>query len=51
MRGLRGPPDRPAKARARIVSDLYYVANFSIGMDIRIIAGTVVSELTRGKGF
>jgi lipopolysaccharide/colanic/teichoic acid biosynthesis glycosyltransferase len=51
MRGLRGPTDRPAKARARIVSDLYYVANFSIGMDIRIIAGTVVSELTRGKGF
>ncbi|MBB5666791.1 lipopolysaccharide/colanic/teichoic acid biosynthesis glycosyltransferase [Rhizobium leguminosarum] len=51
MRGLRGPTDRPAKARARIVSDLYYVGNFSIGMDIRIIAGTVVSELTRGKGF
>ncbi|MFS2177057.1 sugar transferase [Rhizobium pisi] len=51
MRGLRGPTDRPAKARARIVSDLYYVQNFSIWMDMRIIVGTVVSELTRGKGF
>ncbi|MGO4133625.1 sugar transferase [Rhizobium brockwellii] len=51
MRGLRGPTDRPAKARARIASDLYYVGNFSILMDMRIIFGTVVSELTRGKGF
>lgn len=51
MRGLRGPTDRPAKARARIASDLYYVENFSILMDMRIIAGTVVSELTGGKGF
>jgi lipopolysaccharide/colanic/teichoic acid biosynthesis glycosyltransferase len=51
MRGLRGPTDRPAKARARIACDLYYVENFSFLLDMRIIAGTVVSELTRGKGF
>jgi polysaccharide biosynthesis protein PslA len=51
MRGLRGPTDRPAKARARIASDLHYVENFSLLMDIRIIIGTLISELNGGKGF
>lgn len=51
MRGLRGPTDRSDKARARIVSDLYYVANFSVWLDIRIMVGTVISELRGGKGF
>lgn len=51
MRGLRGPTDRAAKARARIASDLYYIENFSIFLDLKIIAGTVISELTNGKGF
>jgi polysaccharide biosynthesis protein PslA len=51
MRGLRGPTDRPAKARARIASDLHYVEKFSLLMDIRIIIGTLVSELSGGKGF
>ncbi|MBB3654940.1 lipopolysaccharide/colanic/teichoic acid biosynthesis glycosyltransferase [Rhizobium sp. BK650] len=51
MRGLRGPTDRPAKARARIASDLHYVENFSLLMDIRIIFGTLISELNGGKGF
>jgi lipopolysaccharide/colanic/teichoic acid biosynthesis glycosyltransferase len=51
MRGLRGPTDRPAKARARIASDLYYVENFSLLMDMRIIVGTLISELNGGKGF
>jgi lipopolysaccharide/colanic/teichoic acid biosynthesis glycosyltransferase len=51
MRGLRGPTDRPGKARARIASDLYYVNNFSVWLDVRIIFGTVISELRGGKGF
>ncbi|MBB4101962.1 sugar transferase [Allorhizobium borbori] len=51
MRGLRGPTDRPGKARARIASDLYYVENFSFLFDMRIIFGTVISELKGGKGF
>ncbi len=51
MRGLRGPTDRPGKARARIASDLYYIENFSFWLDMRIIAGTIVSELKGGKGF
>ncbi|CUX35602.1 Exopolysaccharide production protein PSS [Agrobacterium deltaense Zutra 3/1] len=51
MRGLRGPTDRSDKARARIVSDLYYVDNFSLWLDIKIMVGTVISELRGGKGF
>lgn len=51
MRGLRGPTDRPGKARARIACDLYYVENFSFLLDMRIIFGTVLSEMKGGKGF
>jgi lipopolysaccharide/colanic/teichoic acid biosynthesis glycosyltransferase len=51
MRGLRGPTDRSAKARARIASDLFYVENFSIFLDIRIIVGTFISEMRGGNGF
>lgn len=51
MRGLRGPTDRPGKARARIACDLHYVENFSFWLDMRIIFGTVISELRGGKGF
>jgi len=51
MRGLRGPTDRPSKARARITSDLYYVRHMSIALDVRIMVGTVISELRGGKGF
>lgn len=51
MRGLRGPTDRPARARARIAADLHYVNNFSVAFDMRIIIGTIVSEMTQSKGF
>ncbi|MEB2848576.1 sugar transferase, partial [Endobacterium cereale] len=51
MRGLRGPTDRPGKARARIACDLHYIDKFSVWFDIRIMVGTVVSELRGGKGF
>lgn len=51
MRGLRGPTDRPSKARARIACDLYYVKNYSIWLDLRIILGTLYTELSGGTGF
>ncbi|AYD00563.1 sugar transferase [Neorhizobium sp. NCHU2750] len=51
MRGLRGPTDRASKARARIACDLHYVSNFSLRLDLLIIAGTIYSELRGGKGF
>ncbi|RWX79410.1 sugar transferase [Neorhizobium lilium] len=51
MRGLRGPTDRPSKARARIACDLHYVNNYSIWLDLRIILGTLYTEFRGGKGF
>lgn len=51
MRGLRGPTIRAAKARARIAADLYYIENFSIWLDVKIIAGTIRNELIGGGGF
>ncbi len=33
------------------LSDLYYVENFSVWLDVRIMVGTVISELRGGKGF
>ena len=51
MRGLRGPTERADKARARVASDLHYVDNFSLWLDIKIMVGTVISEIRGGKGF
>jgi lipopolysaccharide/colanic/teichoic acid biosynthesis glycosyltransferase len=51
MRGLRGPTDKPAKARARIASDLRYVENFSLLLDVQILIGTIVNEMRGGQGF
>ncbi|SMC40116.1 Sugar transferase involved in LPS biosynthesis (colanic, teichoic acid) [Rhizobium sp. RU36D] len=51
VRGLRGPTDRPGKSRARIACDLHYVENFSFWLDLRIIFGTIITELRSGKGF
>jgi lipopolysaccharide/colanic/teichoic acid biosynthesis glycosyltransferase len=51
MRGLRGPTDKPSKARARINADLHYIENYSFMLDIRILVGTLWSEMNGGKGF
>lgn len=51
LRGLRGPTVRACKARARIVSDLYYIENFSLWFDIKIIVGTIINEIRGGSGF
>ncbi len=51
MRGLRGPTDRTGKARARIACDLYYIENFSLLLDLKIMFGTVLAEMRGGEGF
>lgn len=51
MKGLRGPTDRASKARARIYADLLYIENFSFILDLRILVGTLWSEMTNRKGF
>lgn len=51
VRGLRGPTDRRGKSRARIACDLHYIDHFSIWLDLRILVGTVISEIRGGSGF
>jgi lipopolysaccharide/colanic/teichoic acid biosynthesis glycosyltransferase len=51
IRGLRGPTDRPSKARARIACDIYYVNNFSLWLDLYIVAKTIANEARGGTGF
>ncbi|MCA2409783.1 sugar transferase [Rhizobium leguminosarum bv. viciae 248] len=50
-RGWRGPTARSLEARARIACDIYYVRNFSLLLDLKILFKTVVIELRGGTGF
>ncbi|MBY4593141.1 sugar transferase [Rhizobium redzepovicii] len=50
-RGWRGPTARPLQARARIACDIYYVKNFSLLLDLKILLKTLVIELRGGTGF
>lgn len=51
IRGWRGPTTRRGEARARVMCDLYYVSNFSLLLDFRILLATLRSEIGRGTGF
>ena len=51
MRGLRGPTIKASKSRARIACDIYYVNNFSLLLDLKILFGTIKNELVGGSGF
>lgn len=51
MRGYRGPTDREDLARARVASDIEYIRDFNVWMDIKILAGTLVKEIRGGTGF
>jgi lipopolysaccharide/colanic/teichoic acid biosynthesis glycosyltransferase len=50
-RGFRGPTDTVFKAKARLVSDLHYVENFSLLLDASIIVATLRREIFGGTGF
>lgn len=49
-RGLRGPTDNPWKAARRIACDVEYIRTFSLALDARIIARTILNEMTGGTG-
>ncbi|WP_417308342.1 sugar transferase [Devosia sp.] len=48
--GLRGPTDDPDRAVARIDHDLFYVQNFSLLLDLRIVGRTIMQEMRGGTG-
>jgi polysaccharide biosynthesis protein PslA len=50
VQGYRGPTIDPGPARARVACDLAYIQSLSIGLDLRILWKTFVSEFIRGTG-
>ncbi|WP_137132138.1 sugar transferase [Rhizobium sp. FY34] len=50
VRGWRGPTTDPVHARARIVSDLYYIKNYSFLLDMKIVIATIKNEMSGGTG-
>jgi lipopolysaccharide/colanic/teichoic acid biosynthesis glycosyltransferase len=51
MRGLRGPTVLASKSRARVAFDHHYIDNYSLLLDIKIMYGTLRSEVFGGSGF
>ena len=51
FRGYRGPTDREDLAKARFASDVEYIRDFNIWIDVKILAGTLVKEIRGGTGF
>jgi len=42
IHGFRGETDRPEKMEQRVAHDLYYIDNWSLGLDLRIILRTLL---------
>jgi polysaccharide biosynthesis protein PslA len=51
VNGCRGSTAEPNRAISRIDYDLVYIENWSLGMDIGIIARTIRREFLSGSGF
>ena len=50
VEGFRGPTTSLDAAVGRVVLDLHYIQSFSVWLDIKIIARTILKELSSGTG-
>jgi Undecaprenyl-phosphate glucose phosphotransferase len=51
INGYRGETDRIEKMERRVAHDLYYLGNWSFGLDMRIIAATIVKGLVHSNAY
>ncbi|REE23889.1 Undecaprenyl-phosphate glucose phosphotransferase [Paraburkholderia sp. BL27I4N3] len=51
VNGFRGETDRVEKMQARVEHDLYYLRNWSFGLDMRIVLATVVRGLLHRNAY
>ncbi|WP_317922428.1 sugar transferase, partial [Cupriavidus sp. TA19] len=51
VNGYRGETDRIEKMEGRIAYDLYYLVNWSFGLDMRIIAATIFKGLFHSNAY
>lgn len=51
INGYRGETDRLEKMERRVAHDLYYLGNWSFGLDLRIIAATIVKGFVHGNAY
>lgn len=51
INGYRGETDRIEKMERRVAHDLYYLGNWSFGLDMRIIAATIVKGFMHSNAY
>jgi Undecaprenyl-phosphate glucose phosphotransferase len=51
VNGFRGETDRIEKMEGRVAHDLYYLGNWSFGLDMRIIAATIIKGLRHTNAY
>lgn len=51
INGFRGETDRIEKMEGRVAHDLYYLGNWSFGLDMRIIAATIFKGLRHTNAY
>jgi putative colanic acid biosynthesis UDP-glucose lipid carrier transferase len=51
IHGLRGQTETPEKMRQRVAMDLYYIDNWSLGLDLKILALTPFVVLLQDQAY
>ncbi|RDK02774.1 undecaprenyl-phosphate glucose phosphotransferase [Paraburkholderia lacunae] len=51
INGFRGETDRIEKMQGRVEHDLYYLRNWSFGLDMRIVAATIAKGLVHSNAY
>jgi lipopolysaccharide/colanic/teichoic acid biosynthesis glycosyltransferase len=51
INGFRGETDRIEKMQGRVEHDLYYLRNWSFGLDMRIVVATIAKGLVHSNAY